>query len=147
MEQQQNTSGVQIGHLLQLQETLTRNIHEAIDRHHVAVERRVTELIDAQKALAEYQRVANGRMTRLELAHARLRTRVDRGSSFLASMSRTQKAKLAAAAAVLIPLGVEAVQRLLPVLIAFLVRIAGVPPPPVAPDPPPPISRPTPDTK
>jgi hypothetical protein len=143
MDPQQQQHGVQVGHLLQVQEALTRSISEAIDRHARAIESRVTELVDSQRALAEYQRVANGRMSKLEAAHARLRTRIDRSSSVFASMSKTQKAKLAAAIAVIVPVGVEALHRLIPVALAFLVRATGLPVPLPA-DPPPPVVQPAP---
>jgi hypothetical protein len=133
-------SGVHVGHLLQMQEALTRSFNESIDRHHTMVEARVRELIASQQALAEYQRVANGRLTKLEVAQARLRARVDQGASLFASMSKTQKAKLAAAIAVLLPLGVELMQRLIPVVLALAFKVAGLPAPSVRPESPPVLS-------
>ena len=133
---------ITVGHLLQLQRDLTATIREELAltkgelRADIASSRQ--DLRDEIAQVKAKQDIANGRTSRLERLTARLRTRTDSNTTLWASMSKTQKAKLAAGVALVGPLLFELLQRVIPIVLALITPTVGerVPlplPPPVPP--------------
>lgn len=111
-----------------LQRDLTQAINDSVDRAKNDVNERIAELAATQKELRDYQRIANGRLTKVESASVELRKRVDAGASWFSSLSKQQKARYAAAGAVVLPIAIETLHRAVPILLAWLVKASGVPP-------------------
>jgi hypothetical protein len=120
------SAGLNVGHLLQLQRDLTATIREELAatkgelRTDIANTRQ-----DLHREIGQVkakQDITNGRTSRLERVTAALRLRVDARSTIWSSLSKTQKAKLAAGVALIGPMAFELLQRVLPILLAMLTR-------------------------